>query len=155
MTNVYYPFCVSSWEILQFYIVVYPNIKKSGLFRTFNGAKQHSSSNTDNILTILYLVGLQSHTKSHESNKTLFTLIGSHIHNSEYSLFISFNDIKIICETFWMFKTLYLMVPWSFATLEPEKIDQIWIFQFVPWLCLCDVKYLPLKVFGQWGCLIF
>ena len=88
------PFVFLSWEILQFYIVVYPNIKKSGLFRTFNGAKQHSSSNTDNILTILYLVGLQSHTKSHESNKTLFTLIGSYVHNSEYSIIMSFNDKK-------------------------------------------------------------
>ena len=101
------------------------------------------------------MFGLQSHTKSLESNRTLFTLMGSHIHNSEYSLIMSFNDIKIKCETFWMFKTLYLMVPWSFATLEPEKIDQILIFQFVQWLCLCDVKYLPLKVFGQWGHLIF
>ena len=137
---------VLRWDYIAGYL---PLIWKSGLFPTFNAA---------NIVLIPYLdnmFGLQSHTKSPESNRTLFTLIGSHIHNSEYSLFISFNDIKIICETFWMFKTLYLMVPWSFATLEPEKIDQIWIFQFVPWLCLCDVKYLPLKVFGQWGCLIF
>ena len=83
------------------------------------------------------------------------TLMGSHIDNSENSIIMSFNDKKIIYEAFWMFKTLYLMVPWSFVTLEPEKIDQILIFQFVPWLCLCDVKYLPLKVFGQWGHLIF
>ena len=75
--------------------------------------------------------------------------MGSHIDNSENSIFMSFNDKKIIYEAFWMFKTLYLMVPWSFVTLEPEKIGQILIFQFVPWLCLCDVKYLPLKVFGQ------
>ena len=95
MTNVFDPFCVSFLRFsLQFYIVVYPNIKKSGLFRTFNGAKQHSSSNTDNILTKLYLVGLQSHTKSHESNKTLLKLMGSYIHNSEYSIIMSFNDKK-------------------------------------------------------------
>ena len=74
--------------------MVYPNIYKSWLFRTFNGSKQHSSSNTDNILTILYLVGLQSHTKSHESNKTLLKLMGSYIHNSEYSIIMSFNDKK-------------------------------------------------------------
>ena len=134
------------WEYIAGYL---PLIWKSGLFPTFNAA---------NIVLIPYLdnmFGLQSHTKSLESNRTLFTLMGSHIHNSEYSLIMSFNDIKIICKTFWMFKTLYLMVPWSFATLEPEKIDQILIFQFVQWLCLCDVKYLPLKVFSQRGCLIF
>ena len=138
------------WLLRWDYIVGYlPLIWKSGLFPTFNAA---------NIVLIPYLdnmFGLQSHTKSLESNRTLFTLMGSHIHNSKYSLIMSFNDIKIICETFWMLKTLYLMVPWSFATLEPEKIDQILIFQFVQWLCLCDVKYLPLKVFGQRGCLIF
>ena len=137
---------VLRWEYIAGYL---PLIWKSGLFPTFNAA---------NIVLIPYLdnmFGLQSHTKSLESNRTLFTLMGSHIHNSEYSLIMSFNDIKIICKTFWMFKTLYLMVPWSFATLEPEKIDQILIFQFVQWLCLCDVKYLPLKVFGQRGCLIF
>ena len=137
---------VLQWDYIGGYL---PLIWKSGLFPTFNGA---------NIVLIPYLdnmFGLQSHTKSLESNRTLFTLMGSHIHNSEYSLIMSFNDIKIICKTFWMFKTLYLMVPWSFATLEPEKIDQILIFQFVQWLCLCDVKYLPLKVFGQWGHLIF
>ena len=137
---------VLRWEYIAGYL---PLIWKSGLFPTFNAA---------NIVLIPYLdnmFGLQSHTKSLESNRTLFTLMGSHIHNSEYSLIMSFNDIKIICKTFWMFKTLYLMVPWSFATLEPEKIDQILIFQFVQWLCLCDVKYLPLKVFGQRACLIF
>ena len=137
---------VLRWEYIAGYL---PLIWKSGLFPTFNAA---------NIVLIPYLdymFGLQSHKKSLESNRTLFTLMGSHIHNSEYSLIMSFNDIKIICKTFWMFKTLYLMVPWSFATLEPEKIDQILIFQFVQWLCLCDVKYLPLKVFGQRGCLIF
>ena len=137
---------VLRWEYIAGYL---PLIWKSGLFPTFNAA---------NIVLIPYLdymFGLQSHKKSLESNRTLFTLMGSHIHNSEYSLIMSFNDIKIKCETFWMFKTLYLMVPWSFATLEPEKIDQILIFQFVQWLCLCDVKYLPLKVFGQRGCLIF
>ena len=137
---------VLRWDYIVGYL---PLIWKSGLFPTFNAA---------NIVLIPYLdnmFGLQSHTKSLESNRTLFTLMGSHIHNSEYSLIMSFNDIKIICKTFWMFKTLYLMVPWSFATLEPEKIDQILIFQFVQWLCLCDVKYLPLKVFGQRGCLIF
>ena len=137
---------VLRWDYIAGYL---PLIWKSGLFPTFNAA---------NIVLIPYLdymFGLQSHKKSLESNRTLFTLMGSHIHNSEYSLIMSFNDIKIICKTFWMFKTLYLMVPWSFATLEPEKIDQILIFQFVQWLCLCDVKYLPLKVFGQRGCLIF
>ena len=59
--------------------------------------------NAANIVLIPYLdnmFGLQSHTKSLESNRTLFTLMGSHIHNSEYSLIMSFNDIKIICETF-------------------------------------------------------
>ena len=141
-----YSDAVLRWDYIAGYL---PLIWKSGLFPTFNAA---------NIVLIPYLdnmFGLQSHTKSLESNRTLFTLMGSHIHNSEYSLIMSFNDIKIICKTFWMFKTLYLMVPWSFATLEPEKIDQILIFQFVQWLCLCDVKYLPLKVFGQRGCLIF
>ena len=148
--STYWKYPLRDWLLRWEYIAGYlPLIWKSGLFPTFNAA---------NIVLIPYLdnmFGLQSHTKSLESNRTLFTLMGSHIHNSEYSLIMSFNDIKIICKTFWMFKTLYLMVPWSFATLEPEKIDQILIFQFVQWLCLCDVKYLPLKVFSQRGCLIF
>ena len=40
-----------------------------------------------------YMFGLQSYTKSLESNKTLFTLMGSHIHESENSINMSFNDI--------------------------------------------------------------
>ena len=137
---------LSRWEYIVGYL---PDIWKFGLFPTFNAAKIVLISYLDNIF------GLQSHTKSLQSKKSIFTLMGSHIDNSENSIFMSFNDKKIIYEAFWMFKTLYLMVPWSFVTLEPEKIDQILIFQFVQWLCLCDVKYLPLKVFGQRGCLIF
>ena len=40
-----------------------------------------------------YMFGLQSHTKSLESNKALFTLMGSHIHESENSINMSFKDI--------------------------------------------------------------
>ena len=141
-----YTDALSRWEYIVGYL---PDIWKFGLFPTFNAAKIVLISYLDNIF------GLQSHTKSLQSKKSIFTLMGSHIDNSENSIFMSFNDKKIIYEAFWMFKTLYLMVPWSFVTLEPEKIDQILIFQFVQWLCLCDVKYLPLKVFSQRGCLIF
>ena len=133
---------LSRWDYIVGYL---PDVWKFGLFPIFNAAKIVLISYLDNIF------GLQSHTKSPQSKKSIFTLMGSHIDNSENSIIMSFKDKKIIYEAFWMFKTLYLMVPWSFVTLEPEKIDQILIFQFVPWLCLCDVKYLPLKVFGHWG----
>ena len=137
---------VSRWDYIVGYL---PDVWKFGLFPTFNAAKIVLISYLDNIF------GLQSHTKSLQSKKSIFTLMGSHIDNSENSIFMSFNDKKIIYEAFWMFKTLYLMVPWSFVTLEPEKINKILIFQFVPWLCLCDVIYMPLKVFGHWGHVIF
>ena len=137
---------LSRWEYIVGYL---PDIWKFGLFPTFNAAKIVLISYLDNIF------GLQSHTKSLQSKKSIFTLMGSHIDNSENSIFMSFNDKKIIYEAFWMFKTLYLMVPWSFVTLEPEKINKILIFQFVPWLCLCDVIHMPLKVFGHWGHVIF
>ena len=137
---------LSRWEYIVGYL---PDIWKFGLFPTFNAAKIVLITYLDNIF------GLQSHTKSLQSKKSIFTLMGSHIDNSENSIFMSFNDKKIIYEAFWMFKTLYLMVQWSFVTLEPEKINKILIFQFVPWLCLCDVIYMPLKVFGHWGHVIF
>ena len=103
---------LSHWEYIVGYL---PDIWKFGLFPTFNAAKIVLISYLDNIF------GLQSHTKSLQSKKSIFTLMGSHIDNSENSIFMSFNDKKIIYEAFWMFKTLYLMVPWSFVTLGVRK----------------------------------
>ena len=78
---------LSRWEYIVGYL---PDIWKFGLFPTFNAAKIVLISYLDNIF------GLQSHTKSHQSKKSIFTLMGSHIDNSENSIIMSFNDKKII-----------------------------------------------------------
>ena len=78
---------LSRWEYIVGYL---PDIWKFGLFSTFNAAKIVLISYLDNIF------GLQSHTKSLQSKKSIFTLMGSHIDNSENSIFMSFNDKKII-----------------------------------------------------------
>ena len=67
-----------------------PDLWKLGLFSTFNAAKIVLISYLDNIFW------LQSHTKSLQSKKSIFTLMGSHIDNSENSIIMSFNDKKII-----------------------------------------------------------
>ena len=93
---------VSRWDYIVGYL---PDVWKFGLFPTFNAAKIVLISYLDNIF------GLQSHTKPLQSKKSIFTLMESHIDNSENSIIMSFKDKKIIYEAFWMFKTLYLMVP--------------------------------------------
>ena len=77
---------LSRWEYIVGYL---PDIWKFGLFPTFNAAKIVLISYLDNIF------GLQSHTKSLQSKKSIFTLMGSHIDNSENSIIMSFNDKKI------------------------------------------------------------